>query len=90
VEIPSHVAGVVLSLDAAVGQVVAVGTEIIHIDVLVESTSVDHGRLKSAPQSPAIQPVAASDSVVGSTSVDHGGLKPALQTSQSVRSGCVS
>ncbi|MCF8160254.1 MAG: 2-oxo acid dehydrogenase subunit E2 [Polaromonas sp.] len=33
VEIPSHVAGVVLSLDAAVGQVVAVGTEIIHIEV---------------------------------------------------------
>ena len=33
VEIPSHVTGVVLSLDAAVGQVVAVGTEIIHIEV---------------------------------------------------------
>jgi 2-oxoisovalerate dehydrogenase E2 component (dihydrolipoyl transacylase) len=32
VEIPSHVAGVVVSLDAAVGQVVAVGTEIIHIE----------------------------------------------------------
>jgi 2-oxoisovalerate dehydrogenase E2 component (dihydrolipoyl transacylase) len=32
VEIPSHVAGIVVSLDAAVGQVVAVGTEIIHID----------------------------------------------------------
>jgi 2-oxoisovalerate dehydrogenase E2 component (dihydrolipoyl transacylase) len=31
VEIPSHVAGTVISLDAAVGQVVAVGTEIIHI-----------------------------------------------------------
>lgn len=33
VEIPSHVAGKVLSLDAAVGQVVAVGTAIIHIEV---------------------------------------------------------
>ena len=33
VEIPSHVAGVVLTLDAAVGQVVAVGTEVIHIEV---------------------------------------------------------
>lgn len=33
VEIPSHVSGKVLSLDAAVGQVVAVGTEIIHIEV---------------------------------------------------------
>ena len=34
VEIPSHVSGKVLSLDAAVGQVVAVGTEIIHIEVV--------------------------------------------------------
>ncbi len=33
VEIPSHVAGTVVSLNAAVGQVVAVGTEIIHIEV---------------------------------------------------------
>lgn len=33
VEIPSHVTGTVLSLDVAVGQVVAVGTKIIHIDV---------------------------------------------------------
>jgi 2-oxoisovalerate dehydrogenase E2 component (dihydrolipoyl transacylase) len=33
VEIPSHVAGKVLSLDADVGQVVAVGTQIIHIEV---------------------------------------------------------
>ncbi len=32
VEIPSHVAGTVISLDAAVGQVVAVGTVIIHIE----------------------------------------------------------
>jgi len=108
VEIPSHVAGRVLSLDAAVGQVVAVGTEIIHIEVLdalnaagneaprpdsrslnspvianevkpsmtagshglprsarsddgpvAGSTSVDHGRLKSAPQSPSSKPIAA-------------------------------
>ena len=33
VEIPSHVAGTVVSLNATVGQVVAVGTEIIHIEV---------------------------------------------------------
>jgi 2-oxoisovalerate dehydrogenase E2 component (dihydrolipoyl transacylase) len=32
VEIPSHVAGTVLSINAAVGQVVAVGTPIIHIE----------------------------------------------------------
>jgi len=31
VEIPSHVAGTVVSLDATPGQVVAVGTPIIHI-----------------------------------------------------------
>jgi 2-oxoisovalerate dehydrogenase E2 component (dihydrolipoyl transacylase) len=35
VEIPSHVAGTVVSLDAAVGEVVAVGTPIIHIKVAV-------------------------------------------------------
>ncbi len=33
VEIPSHVAGTVVSLNASVGEVVAVGTEIIHIEV---------------------------------------------------------
>jgi 2-oxoisovalerate dehydrogenase E2 component (dihydrolipoyl transacylase) len=36
VEIPSHVSGTVLSLNASVGQVVAVGTEIIHIDTINE------------------------------------------------------
>ncbi|WP_296493843.1 dihydrolipoamide acetyltransferase family protein [Rhodoferax sp.] len=88
VEIPSHVAGVVLSLDAAVGQVVAVGTEIIHIEVLVGSTSVDHGGLKSAPQSPADQSATAvSGLVVGSTSVDQGRLKSAPQNSNSPPQG---
>lgn len=37
VEIPSHVAGTVVALNAAVGEVVAVGTEIIHIEVLNEA-----------------------------------------------------
>ncbi len=85
VEIPSHVAGVVLSLDVAVGQVVAVGTAIIHIEVLVGSTSVDHDGLKSAPQSPADpSATAVSGLVVGSTSVDHGRLKSAPQDSNAV------
>lgn len=39
VEIPSHVTGTVLSLDVAVGQVVAVGTKIIHIDVPQKGTN---------------------------------------------------
>jgi len=39
VEIPSHVAGKVLSLDASVGQVVAVGTPIIHIKTASEHTN---------------------------------------------------
>lgn len=76
VEIPSHVAGVVLSLDAAVGQVVAVGTEIIHIEVAnAESTGLP------PPESPATSPAPVFTPAVGSTSVDQGGLKPALQDS---------
>jgi len=43
VEIPSHVHGTVLSLDAAVGQVVAVGTPIIHIETAV--AHVDQGQV---------------------------------------------
>jgi 2-oxoisovalerate dehydrogenase E2 component (dihydrolipoyl transacylase) len=55
VEIPSHVAGVVLSLDAAVGQVVAVGTEIIHIEV------AGSGQQAVAPlAAPATAPAAVS------------------------------
>jgi 2-oxoisovalerate dehydrogenase E2 component (dihydrolipoyl transacylase) len=50
VEIPSHVAGKVLSLDAAVGQVVAVGTEIIHIEVA--------GSGQQAAEPLAAQPIA--------------------------------
>lgn len=52
VEIPSHVAGVVLSLDAAVGQVVAVGTEIIHIEVAGSSQHTE-APLAVQPSSPA-------------------------------------
>jgi 2-oxoisovalerate dehydrogenase E2 component (dihydrolipoyl transacylase) len=75
VEIPSHVAGVVLSLDAAVGQVVPVGTEIIHIEVV---GSINH----ELPRLEAPNAVPAFRTSVGSTSVDHGGLKPALQDSK--------
>jgi len=50
VEIPSHVAGTVLSLDVAVGQVVAVGTEIIHIEV------TESGQRSNVP--PAAQAIA--------------------------------
>ncbi len=75
VEIPSHVAGVVLSLDAAVGQVVAVGTEIIHIEV-VGSANHELPRIEVPNAVPAFR------TSVGSTSVDPGGLKPALQDSK--------
>jgi 2-oxoisovalerate dehydrogenase E2 component (dihydrolipoyl transacylase) len=75
VEIPSHVAGIVLSLDAAVGQVVAVGTEIIHIEVV---GSINH----ELPRIEVPNAVPAFRTSVGSTSVDPGGLKPALQDSK--------
>ena len=52
VEIPSHVGGTVLSLDVTVGQVVAVGTKIIHIEV-------PKGHTQSQPQ--ASTPKTASD-----------------------------
>ena len=60
VEIPSHVAGVVLSLDAAVGQVVPVGTEIIHIEVADAA-----GTESPEPEHPPInRPVIAKVAVI--------------------------
>jgi 2-oxoisovalerate dehydrogenase E2 component (dihydrolipoyl transacylase) len=60
VEIPSHVAGIVLSLDAAVGQVVAVGTEIIHIEVADAA-----GTESPEPEHPPInRPVMAKVAVI--------------------------
>ncbi len=97
VEIPSHVAGVVLSLDAAVGQVVAVGSEIIHIEVAdtagkeapkPDSLSVDALSLRAPTRNPGLPGsrvapgMTNSSPVVGSTSADPGGLKPALQGSR--------
>src|SRR3989339_896023 len=93
VEIPSHVAGRVISLDAAVGQVVAVGTEIIHIEVAgtagneaprPDSLSLDALSLRAPTRNPGlpgsrVEPgMTNSSPVVGSTSADPGGLKPAL------------
>jgi 2-oxoisovalerate dehydrogenase E2 component (dihydrolipoyl transacylase) len=49
VEIPSHVAGVISALHASVGQVVAVGTEIIHIEVSSESPSVSATSVAAPP-----------------------------------------
>jgi 2-oxoisovalerate dehydrogenase E2 component (dihydrolipoyl transacylase) len=54
VEIPSHVAGTVVSLDVSVGQVVAVGTPIIHIETMAANPSAD------APSSSAGSQVAVS------------------------------
>lgn len=64
VEIPSHVAGKVLSIDAAVGQVVAVGTAIIHIEVA--------GSASTALPQPADQPTkspASANAVAQSSEV---------------------
>jgi 2-oxoisovalerate dehydrogenase E2 component (dihydrolipoyl transacylase) len=58
VEIPSHVAGTVLSLDVAVGQVVAVGTKIIHIDVL--QSQADLPPQPSTSKTPVNKPTAST------------------------------
>ncbi len=60
VEIPSHVAGTVVSLNASVGEVVAVGTEIIHIKVENNSLAlVDKGQaaIKKEAFEPSPMPV---------------------------------
>ena len=56
VEIPSHVAGTVLSLDAAVGEVVAVGTPIIHIETAAAPT--DNGQPAGDSKEPTDSDVA--------------------------------
>lgn len=67
VEIPSSVAGKVLSLGGAVGQVMAVGSDVIHIEV------EGAGNLKAAPATtaakPAPAPVAAAPAAVESAPV---------------------
>jgi len=63
VEIPSHVAGTVLSLDAAVGQVVPVGTPIIHIKTgSAQTQQAPKAIVSEAPQAPAavLDPVAVT------------------------------
>jgi len=64
VEIPSHVAGKVLSIDAAVGQVVAVGTEIIHIEVAGSASQA-----ASPPDSLAMTKTAMANEVKPSSDV---------------------
>ncbi|MDD5030551.1 MAG: dihydrolipoamide acetyltransferase family protein [Rhodoferax sp.] len=65
VEIPSHLAGTVLSLDAAVGQVVPVGTPIIHIETAVEQA----GQAQAATKSEASQPPVVAAAVASSAAV---------------------
>ncbi|WP_180132384.1 dihydrolipoamide acetyltransferase family protein [Rhodoferax sp. BLA1] len=60
VEIPSHVHGTVISLDAEVGQVVAVGTPIIHIKSA--ATQVDQGQVA--------MPIEASSATKNPTTAD--------------------
>src|SRR5665647_2161126 len=56
VEIPSSVAGTVVSLNVTAGQVVAVGTEIIHIEVQGSAQPADGVAVVPAPA-----PAAAAD-----------------------------
>ena len=61
VEIPSHVTGTVVSLDAAVGEVVAVGTPIIHIKTAV--ALMDKGQVamdSKVATGPDLAPASAS------------------------------
>ncbi|MDD2925225.1 dihydrolipoamide acetyltransferase family protein [Rhodoferax sp.] len=69
VEIPSHVAGRVVSLDVAVGQVVAVGTAIIHIEKSAPA--------RKEPDNNAITPIATSIPEV-STPVSPPSATPAV------------
>ena len=56
VEIPSHVTGTVLSLDAAVGEVVAVGTPIIHIDTAAGPMDKSQAAMVSEAIAPPVAP----------------------------------
>jgi len=56
VEIPSHVAGTVLSLDASVGQVVPVGTPIIHIKTAAAHMRPTHTAMDSEVSIPTDAP----------------------------------
>jgi 2-oxoisovalerate dehydrogenase E2 component (dihydrolipoyl transacylase) len=74
VEIPSHVSGKVLSLDAAVGQVVAVGTEIIHIEV-AEAAGTEAPTAQARPMDRPVMasvPVIANEVKQSMTSGLHG------------------
>jgi 2-oxoisovalerate dehydrogenase E2 component (dihydrolipoyl transacylase) len=65
VEIPSSVAGTVVSLNAKVGEVVAVGTEIIHIETAVEPVQSAQAAIKiEASGASAATPSAASPAPV--------------------------
>ena len=67
VEIPSHVAGTVLSLDAAVGQVVAVGTPIIHINTAI--VLMEKAPTATKIEAPSASTGAATEAVTASASV---------------------
>ncbi|MCK9214909.1 MAG: 2-oxo acid dehydrogenase subunit E2 [Rhodoferax sp.] len=78
VEIPSHVAGVVRSLDAAVGQVVAVGTEIIHIEVAGSDHPVQASPPATAPAAISAPPSSTRLEPVRPESVRPESVRPEL------------
>ncbi len=74
VEIPSHVTGTVISLDAAVGEVVAVGTPIIHIETA--AAIMDKG--KAATEDAATEAMATPAAIVPAASASAPALALAL------------
>jgi len=79
VEIPSHVAGTVVSLNAAVGEVVAVGTEIIHIETKNDAVDLLN-KGKEATKKEAIKAVTAPVSERPLKAADHPQVAPTAKT----------
>jgi len=95
VEIPSHVAGTVVSLDASVGQVVPVGTPIIHIKPAVAQTQHAQAAIQSeasvAPDAPTKTvptlktPTKSATPEFATTAVCPASATPATATTRAAR-----
>lgn len=78
VEIPSHVAGTVLSLDAAVGQVVAVGTPIIHINTAVALMEQSQAAIENIANSEDSAPAGETATALTSTALSPQPAAPSV------------
>jgi len=95
VEIPSHVAGTVLSLDASVGQVVPVGTPIIHIKTDAAQMQPAQAAIVSeaiaAPNVPAkvmssqVTTAKSATPVLAATAVRPASARPTPESAKSAR-----